>query len=160
MFYSKWVWKKSWVLDPKICTNPAIRFLRSQYQSLDENNLTYDWQDRPPHQWFAIRLIYTKVMASVPEGVTLAQMNTLWKPLAMRLEATQWRIQGRGPGSPLFVGQIEKRRAEKNFFAPTPPPPPTCYLKVWIRHYSTVPLDNFCTFLCAVSHYTTTTKST
>ena len=42
----------------------------------------------------------------------------------MTLEATQWRIQGRGPGSPLFIGQIEKRRAEKNFFAPPPPPPP------------------------------------
>ena len=41
----------------------------------------------------------------------------------MRLEATQWRIQGRGPGSPLFIGQIEKRRAEKNFFAPPPPLP-------------------------------------
>ena len=46
-------------------------------------------------------------MASVREGGTLA----------MRLEATQWRIQGKSPlGSPLFIDQIEERRAEKKFF--------------------------------------------
>ena len=51
------------------------------------------------------------------------------------------------PGPPLFLDQNEARRAEKNFFetAPSPPhlrawmtanppPPPSPYLKVWIRH--------------------------
>ena len=63
----------------------------------------------------------------------------------------QWRIQGRGPGggggSPLFFDQNEVRRTEKNYFlrpgplylrvwmtSPPPLPPPTPYLKVWMRH--------------------------
>ena len=35
----------------------------------------------------------------------------------------QWRIQGRGPGLPLFLDQTEK------FFLETGPPP---YLRVWM----------------------------
>ena len=38
----------------------------------------------------------------------------------------QWRIQQRGPGEaalPLFLDQTEARRAEKNIWDPTPPPP-------------------------------------
>ena len=53
--------------------------------------------------------------------------------------ASQWRIQGRGPGEPLFLDQNETRRAEKKFV--WAPPlisrsgwPPPLYLKVWIRH--------------------------
>ena len=55
----------------------------------------------------------------------------------------QWRIQGRdrGADSPLFLDQIEDRRA-KNFFFWRPSPPPLIsgcgwfppYLKVFIRH--------------------------
>ena len=41
----------------------------------------------------------------------------------------QWRIQGRGPSSPLFLDQTEARRAEK-FFGGTGPSP---YLKDWIQ---------------------------
>ena len=49
----------------------------------------------------------------------------------------QWRIQGRGPrglGTPLYLDQIEARKAEKYFFGFSPllsqglddhPPPPT-----------------------------------
>ena len=33
----------------------------------------------------------------------------------------QWRIQGRGPGSPLFSDQTEARRADKIFFGDRPP---------------------------------------
>ena len=43
----------------------------------------------------------------------------------------QWRIQGRGPGgggggggAPLFVDQTVARRAQKDFQADFPPPPP------------------------------------
>ena len=34
----------------------------------------------------------------------------------------QWRIQGRGPGSPLFSDQTEARRADKIFLGDRPPP--------------------------------------
>ena len=34
----------------------------------------------------------------------------------------QWRIQGMGPGPPLFLEQTEAQRAE-NFFLRQPPPP-------------------------------------
>ena len=40
----------------------------------------------------------------------------------------QWRIQGRGPGSPLFSDQTEARRADKIFLGDRPPP----YLRVWM----------------------------
>ena len=42
----------------------------------------------------------------------------------------QWRIQGRGPGGPphLFQIQTEARRAEKNFLETAPPP----FLRVWM----------------------------
>ena len=65
-----------------------------------------------------------------------------------KLEAlVQWRIQGRGPGPLLFLDLNEARKAEKKFFLRLPPPaylrvlitappPPTPYLKVWIRHCS------------------------
>ena len=33
----------------------------------------------------------------------------------------QWRIQGRGPGPPLFSDQNEARMAEKKFFGDRPP---------------------------------------
>ena len=33
----------------------------------------------------------------------------------------QWRIQGRGPGPPLFLVKTEARRAEKFFFGDRPP---------------------------------------
>ena len=33
----------------------------------------------------------------------------------------QWRIQGRGPGPPLFSDQTEARRADKIFFGDRPP---------------------------------------
>ena len=51
----------------------------------------------------------------------------------------QWRIQGRGPGGPaplppLFLDQSEAQVAEKFWGETAPPPPPTPYLKVWIRH--------------------------
>ena len=46
-----------------------------------------------------------------------------------------------GPGLPLFLDQIEARRAEKIFFETGLPPylrvwmtPPPPYLKVWIRY--------------------------
>ena len=42
----------------------------------------------------------------------------------------QWRIQGRGPrglGSPLYLDQIEARKAEKYFFGRSP-----SYLRVWM----------------------------
>ena len=46
----------------------------------------------------------------------------------------------RAPRPPLFLDQIEDRRAEKNVFETAPPylrvwiTPPPPYLKVWIRH--------------------------
>ena len=57
----------------------------------------------------------------------------------------QWRIQGRGLGPPLYLDQIEARKAEKYFFGRPPPllsqglddhtpPPHPSYLKVCIRH--------------------------
>ena len=46
----------------------------------------------------------------------------------------QWGIQGRGPGGPappLALVYTEAWRAQKFFLRP---PPPSPYLKVWIRH--------------------------
>ena len=40
----------------------------------------------------------------------------------------QWRIQGRGLGPPLYLDQIEARKAEKYFFGRPPP----SYLRVWM----------------------------
>ena len=36
---------------------------------------------------------------------------------------SQWRIQGRGPGTPLFLVETEARGADKQFFWDPPPPP-------------------------------------
>ena len=51
----------------------------------------------------------------------------------------QWRIQGRGPPPPLFLDKTEARRAEKTFLRPPPPSPSPTYLKVWIRHWESLP---------------------
>ena len=44
------------------------------------------------------------------------------------IDFSQWRIQGRGPPSPLFFDQNEARRAEKNFLGDRAPPSP----RVWM----------------------------
>ena len=67
-----------------------------------------------------------------------------WRiPLSKEL---QWRIQGRGSGSPIIFRPNCGPRGRKNLFLepPSPPPPPYLrvwmtgprpYLKVWIRHW-------------------------
>ena len=48
----------------------------------------------------------------------------------------QWRIQGRGPASPLFLDEPEARTAKTIFFGDRSPPPPTPYIKVWTLHWT------------------------
>ena len=94
-----------------------------------------------------VLLVLTDGRPKLPRGEDfhyglLDNINVQLKVLA----TWQWRIQGMGPGSLLFLDKNEARRAEKMLGRPPPPPSPLPvekkfwmtgpppYLKVWIRH--------------------------